>query len=92
MDKKISDATTLIHINQYNTNKETWKKIEDVDKRIPDVSGLVTNYLPKLQWIKYITHLFMLPQNIDLYLKHLTVHNLRVSKHFLLKNSTFWWN
>ena len=43
LEKKISDATTLIHINQYNTDKQSLeKKIEDVDKKIPDTSGLVT--------------------------------------------------
>ena len=24
---------TLIHINQYNTDKQGWNKIEDVDKK-----------------------------------------------------------
>ena len=33
IDKKILDATTLIYINQYNTNKQNLeKKIRDVDK------------------------------------------------------------
>ena len=43
LEKKISDGTTLIHINQYNPDKPNLekKKIEDVDK-IPDTSGLVT--------------------------------------------------
>ena len=35
----IPDASALIHINQYNTNKQ---KIGDVDKKIPYTSGLVT--------------------------------------------------
>ena len=40
---KIPDATTIIHINQYNTDKQNLeKKIGDVDKKIPDTSGLVT--------------------------------------------------
>ena len=35
--------TTLIHINQYNTDKQNLEKnLGDVDKKIPDVSGLVT--------------------------------------------------
>ena len=39
----MADATTLIHINQYNTGKQNLeKKIGDVDKKIPDTSGLVT--------------------------------------------------
>ena len=43
LDKKIPDATTLIHINQYNTDKQNLeKKIGDVDKKILDTSGLVT--------------------------------------------------
>ena len=40
---KIPDATTLIQINQYNTYKQNLeKKIEDVDKTIPEIIGLVT--------------------------------------------------
>ena len=35
--------TNLIHINQYNTDKQSLEKnFGDVDKEIPDVSGLVT--------------------------------------------------
>ena len=41
LEKKIPDATNLIHINQYNTDKKVWKK-RDLDKKIPEVSGLVT--------------------------------------------------
>ena len=42
LEKKIPDAATLIHINQYNTGKRNLeKKIGDVDKKIPDTSGLV---------------------------------------------------
>ena len=34
LDKKIPDATTLIHINQYNTEKQKLEKnIVDVDKK-----------------------------------------------------------
>ena len=34
LEKKIPDATTLIHINQYNTdNQKVEKKIGDVDKK-----------------------------------------------------------
>ena len=33
----------MIHINQYKTDKQNLeKKIGDVDKKIPDVNGLVT--------------------------------------------------
>ena len=42
-EKKIPEATTLIHINQCSTYKQNVeKKIGDVDKKIPDTSGLVT--------------------------------------------------
>ena len=42
-EKKIPDATILIHINQYNTGKQNLeKKIEGVDEKIPDTSSLVT--------------------------------------------------
>ena len=41
-ENKIPDATTLIHINQYNTDNQNLEKtIGDVDEKIPDVSGLV---------------------------------------------------
>ena len=43
LDKKIPDATTLIHINQYNRDKKNLeKKMEMLIKKIADVSGLVT--------------------------------------------------
>ena len=43
LEKKIPDATTLIHINQYNTDKQNLEdKIGAVDTKIPDTSGLVT--------------------------------------------------
>ena len=43
LKKKIPDATTLIHINQYNTDKQDLeKKIGNVDEEIPDTNGLVT--------------------------------------------------
>ena len=37
LDKKIPNATTLIHINQYNTDKQNF------EKKKTDTSGLVTN-------------------------------------------------
>ena len=41
LEKKIPYATTLIYINQYNTDKQNLeKKIRDVDKESPDKSGL----------------------------------------------------
>ena len=42
LEKKILEATILIHINQYNTDKQDLKKNGDIDKKIPDTSGLVT--------------------------------------------------
>ena len=34
LEKKISDATTLIHVNQYNTDKQNLeKKLGNVDKK-----------------------------------------------------------
>ena len=43
LEKKISDATKLFHINQYNTDKKNLqKKNRDDDKQIPGTSGLVT--------------------------------------------------
>ena len=43
LGKKILDATTLIHINQCNTDKQHLKKIEDVNRKIPVTSALVTS-------------------------------------------------
>ena len=41
--KKIPDASTLVHINQYRKDKQNLeKKIGDVDQKIPDISALVT--------------------------------------------------
>ena len=43
LERKIPDATTLIHINQYNTDKQNLEKeIGGVDKKLSDTSGLVT--------------------------------------------------
>ena len=42
-EKKIPEVTTLIHIYQFNTEKQNLeKKIDDVGKKIPDTSGLDT--------------------------------------------------
>ena len=39
----MSDATTLIYINQYNTDKQKLeKKNGDANKKISDTAGLVT--------------------------------------------------
>ena len=43
LGKKIPDASHLIQTNQYYTDKQNLeKKICDVDKKIPTVSGLLT--------------------------------------------------
>ena len=44
LDKKLSNASTLIHINQCNTGKQNLaKKIGEVDKEILGARGLVNN-------------------------------------------------
>ena len=42
LEKKIPDATILIHINQYNKDKQSLDKKSCLIKKIPDTSGLVT--------------------------------------------------
>ena len=50
LKNKIPDATTLIHINQYNTDKQNVdKKIEDVAKKILDTTSLVTTTFSNTQ-------------------------------------------
>ena len=39
LDTKISEATTLIHINQYNTDEKIKPEIGVVNKKIPNISG-----------------------------------------------------
>ena len=42
-EKKIHDSTTIIHINQYQTDKQDIeKRLQILIKKIPGVSGLVT--------------------------------------------------
>ena len=49
LDKKIPHASTIIHINQYNTDNQILEKnVRDFDKKIQDASGLVTTVLNKL--------------------------------------------
>ena len=44
LESKIPDPTTLIHINEYNTDKQKLeKKMVLFIKKIPEVSGLVTS-------------------------------------------------
>ena len=44
LEKRISDAATLIHLNQHNTDIQKIQRetIGDVDKKIPNTFGLVT--------------------------------------------------
>ena len=43
LEKKIPYATNLIHINEYNTDKQNLEiKIWDIDNKVPDASCLVT--------------------------------------------------
>ena len=43
LERKILDVTTVIHINQYNTDKQNLEeKIGDIDEQVVDASGLVT--------------------------------------------------
>ena len=39
LDTKISEATTLIHINQYNRDEKIKAEIGVVNKKIPNISG-----------------------------------------------------
>ena len=39
LDTKISEATTLIHINQYNKDEKIKAEIGVVNKKIPNISG-----------------------------------------------------
>ena len=41
LEKKIPDVTILVPINQLNTDKQTNKKIRDVDERMPYLIGSV---------------------------------------------------
>ena len=42
LDNIIPDATVVIHINQYNTDKQnSEKKVGDVESKIPDNGGLM---------------------------------------------------
>ena len=56
LEKKISNETTLIHINQFNTGKQnSEEKIGNVDKKNTDTSGLVTTTIlnTKISEVEY---------------------------------------
>ena len=42
LENKLPDATTLIHIHQYNTDKQRLEKQLEMLLKKPDTSGLVT--------------------------------------------------
>ena len=54
LEKKIPDVTISVPINQLNTDKQTNKKIRDVDERMPYLIGsvytLVLNTKISLNW------------------------------------------
>ena len=53
LEKKIPDVTNLIHLNEYNTDKQNLeKKSGDVDKKISDMNGLVTTTILNTKIIK----------------------------------------
>ena len=55
-EKKIPDAATLVHINQYNTDKQNLeKKIGEVDEKITDTSCLMTTTVLKQKLVKLRT-------------------------------------
>ena len=57
----------LIHMNQYNTDKQNLeKKIRDVDKNISGVRGLVTTLLFLMQKLEELKKKFLI-----------TIHTLR---------------
>ena len=52
---KTNQFTTLIHINQYNIDKQSLQKtFEDVDKKVPEISGFVTSTVlnTKISYVK----------------------------------------
>ena len=56
LENKIPDATTLIQINQYKTDKQSLKKkVVIIDKEIPGVSGLVLLLLLMQKLVKLKT-------------------------------------
>ena len=56
LENKIPDATTLIRINQYKTDKQSLKKkVVIVDKETPGVSGLVLLLLLMQKLVKLKT-------------------------------------
>ena len=56
LENKIPDATTLIRINQYKTDKQILKKkVVIVDKEIPGISGLVLLLLLMQKLVKLKT-------------------------------------
>ena len=42
LEKKIPDTSNLIQRNQYNTDKQIWKKNGDAENKIREISGLAS--------------------------------------------------
>ena len=55
LEKGIPDETTLIHINQYNVDKQNLEKMEILRKKIPNTSNLGTTTVLYAKIRKYIT-------------------------------------
>ena len=61
LENNIPVATTLIHINQYNTDKQIFRKTpEDIDKKVPDTSSLVTTTVFLIQNLKKLKIEFLM--------------------------------
>ena len=68
LEKEIHNATTLFHINQYNTDKQNLdKKMEMLIKKIPNTSSLVATTLLNTKTVKLRTK-FLIMINIVLLL------------------------
>ena len=91
-DRRNPAATTLIHINQYNTSKQTLEKeIGSVDRKLPDISDLVTTTVFSteisevenkiLDTSSLVTTMFLIQKLVKLRIKFLIRLNI-----LLLKN------
>ena len=61
LEKNIPDATTLIHINQFNTGKQKFtEKIGDVDKKVPDISAFMTTIALNTKLVKLTIKLLIM--------------------------------
>ena len=61
LQKKIPDSTTLIYLNQYNTDKQNIEtKLGDVDKKVSDTSGLVTTNILNMKFLIMVSILLLI--------------------------------